>query len=57
MLHILTKVKIIIMSIIDSIRICFANSNESDKLHIGIINCDIINTIYYIICNTTPSDE
>jgi hypothetical protein len=30
MLYILTKDKIVIMSIIDSIRICVANSNESD---------------------------
>jgi hypothetical protein len=43
MLHILTKVKIVIMSIIDSIRICNANSNESDIILIYFL----INKINY----------
>jgi hypothetical protein len=38
MLHIFTKVKILIMSIIDSIRICNANSNESDIILIYFLN-------------------
>jgi hypothetical protein len=48
MLHILTKVKIVIMSIIDSIRICFANSNESDKLYNNIIYV-VMSSIQFII--------
>jgi hypothetical protein len=46
MLHILTKVKIIIMSIIESIRICNANSNESDIILIHFINKQIIKADY-----------
>ncbi len=46
MLHILTKVKIVIMSIIDSIRICNANSNESDIILIHFINNKIIKDGY-----------
>ncbi len=46
MLHILTKVKIVIMSIIDSIRICVANSNESDIILIHFINKKIIKAVY-----------
>jgi hypothetical protein len=46
MLHILTKVKIIIMSIIDSIRICNANSNESEIILIHFINNKIIKDNY-----------
>jgi hypothetical protein len=38
MLHILSKVKIVIMSIIDSIRICVANSIEPDIILIHFIN-------------------
>jgi hypothetical protein len=43
MLHILSKVKIVIISIIDSIRICVANFNESD---IHFINKQIIKAVY-----------
>jgi hypothetical protein len=46
MLHILTLVKIVIMSIIDSIRICNANSNESDNYSIHFINKQIIKADY-----------
>jgi hypothetical protein len=46
MLHILTKVKIVIMSIIDSIRICNANSNESEIILIHFINKQIIKADY-----------
>ena len=46
MLHILTKVKIVIMSIIDSIRICVANSNESEIILIHFINKQIIKAGY-----------
>jgi hypothetical protein len=46
MLHILTLVKIVIMSIIDSIRICVANSNESDIIPIHFINNQIIKAGY-----------
>jgi hypothetical protein len=50
MLHILTKVKIVIMSIIDSIRICNANSNESEIILIHFINKQIIKADYKHIC-------
>jgi hypothetical protein len=46
MLHILTLVKIVIMSIIDSIRICNTNSNESDIILIHFINNKIIKAGY-----------
>ncbi len=46
MLHILTKVKIVIMSIIDSIRICVANSNESEIILIHFTNNQIIKACY-----------
>jgi hypothetical protein len=46
MLYILTKVKILIMSIIDSIRICNANSNKSDIILIHFINKQIIKASY-----------
>jgi hypothetical protein len=51
MLHILTKVKIVIMSIIDSIRICVANSNESEIILIHFINKKIIKVDYKHILN------
>ena len=58
MLHILTKVKIVIMSIIDSIRICNANSNESEIILIQFINNKIIKDDYkHILCNNGPSDN
>jgi hypothetical protein len=46
MLHILTKVKIVIMSIIDSIRICVTNSNESEIILIHFTNKQIIKAGY-----------
>jgi hypothetical protein len=46
MLHILTKVKIVIMSIIDSIRICNVNYNESDIILIHFINNKITKAVY-----------
>jgi hypothetical protein len=48
MLHILTKVKIVIMSIIDSIRICNVNSNESEIILIHFINKKSLKTIINI---------
>jgi hypothetical protein len=51
MLHILTKVKIVIMSIIDSIRICNANSNESEIILIHFTNNKIIKAGYKHIFN------
>jgi hypothetical protein len=51
MLHILTKVKIVIMSIIDSIRICIANSNKSEIILNRFINIKIIKVDYKHICN------
>jgi hypothetical protein len=50
MLHILTKVKIVIMSIIDSIRISNANSNESEIILIHFTNNQIIKACYKHIC-------